>query len=132
VVIDKLASTGIIVGASASAASATASADQSMIAIIAPVAVCCLAACFARFIVIFGPTSRKKKAWAYEVALVALCVLVSGALAYDHAWTVGAAAGYGGGIGFIGAGLKPILENLFKSFIASVAASVQGETKPSE
>ncbi len=121
--IDKLASAGVLIGASASAASVT-SATPSPIALIAPVVVACLAACFARFVSIFGPTSRKKKEWRYEVAVIGLCVLTSGALAYDHGWSVGLATLYGGGIGFIGAGLKPILESMFKTFVAGIAASV--------
>lgn len=122
--LERLASAGVLISASASAASVTATVDPSPIAIFAPVLVACVAACFARFIAIFGPQHRKKKEWRYETAIIGLCVLVSGALAYDHAWTVGMSAMYGGGIGGIGAGMKPILEGVVRGVITSWASAM--------
>lgn len=121
--IDKLVSASVIVGASVSAASVSSASNDSMVSLIASIAVACVAATLTRATSIFGPTAKKNKVWTYELSLLFFCVLLSGALAYENSWTVGQSAKYGGGIGFIGAGIKPLLEGLVKAVFGTLAAS---------
>jgi len=121
--IDKLVSASVIVGASVSAASVSGASPDSIVSLIASIAVACVAATLSRATVIFNPASNKNKVWTYELSLLFFCVLLSGALAYENSWSVGQSTTYGGGIGFIGAGIKPFCEALVKTMFGNLAAS---------
>jgi hypothetical protein len=111
-------------GASLAAVSVSAS-DGSTIGIIAPIVVACSGASFARAMVIWGPRKgRRKTQWIFELAVTALTVLIAGTLATELHWSIGTAAMYGGGIGFIGEGLNSLLKNFALEALRSLASSI--------
>lgn len=112
---------------SASGAAVVGATAEHPYAWVAPVGVACLAALIVRGITISTP-SKKKRAWAFELLVTALSVLLTGVVAYDRALSISGGAFFGMGIGGIGVGVITIGRSMALSSLRNLAAGYLAAT----